>query len=75
MAVRATWDASADRYVEMYRYGLLAKQWQAERRRLIEEFARRLKDDRDTFAEFFVPGQREYTDRLDWDLKSALDAS
>jgi hypothetical protein len=73
MAVHSDWDASADQYVEMYRYGLLAKKWHAERRRLIGEFLGELDRDRGAFAEFFGPGQREYSDRLDWELKQALE--
>jgi glycogen synthase len=73
MAVQSSWDASADQYLEMYRYGLLAKKWHAERRRLIAEFLGELDKDRGTFAEFFVPGQREYSDRFDWELKQALE--
>jgi glycogen synthase len=72
MAINSSWDASAGQYVEMYQYGLLTKKWQAERRRLIHEFIHELKKDRTTFAEFFIPGQQEYTDRLDWELRQAL---
>lgn len=32
MAINASWDASAAQYVQMYRYGQLAKEWQAQRR-------------------------------------------
>lgn len=72
MAIEASWDASAGQYVEMYRYGRLVKAWQAARQDLIERFARSLDKNRATFAEFFIPGQREYGDRLDWTLKSFL---
>jgi glycogen synthase len=73
MDVQSSWDASADQYVEMYRYGLLAKKWRAERRRLIVEFLGELDKDRETFAGFFVPGLLEYSDRFDWELKQALE--
>ena len=74
MAVDAGWDTSAALYVEMIRYGLLVKRWQAQRRRLIESFARSLDDDRRVFTEFFDPGRKEYGDRLDWALKEFLAA-
>ena len=69
---QSSWDASAAQYMEMYRYGLLAKKWRAERRQLIDKFIHRLKKERAPFAEFFIPGTQEYTDRLDWELKQAL---
>ncbi len=72
MTINASWDASAGQYVDMYRYGLLVKKWQAERRKLVEKFVKTLKTERDMFAEFFIPGQQEYGDAFDWDLKEAL---
>ncbi|HXW00351.1 MAG TPA: hypothetical protein VEC93_18170, partial [Anaerolineae bacterium] len=59
-------------YIEMYRYGLWTKKWQVKRRQLIDDFMRTLKTEQPLFAEFFIPGQQEYTDRLDWELKEAL---
>ncbi|MBN1219300.1 MAG: glycogen/starch synthase [Anaerolineae bacterium] len=73
MAIDASWDASAQQYVDMYRYGLLMKKWLAERRGLIEKFTAWLKKDREMFAGFFIPAQQEYGDRLDWDLKETLE--
>lgn len=72
MAVNASWQASASQYVNMYRYGLLVKQWHAQRRALIEEFVQSLGDERDLFAQFFIPGQHEYSDKFDWELKQRL---
>lgn len=72
MAIDSSWDASASQYVEMYRYGLLAKKWQAGRQQLIEKFALSLKKERELFSRFFMPGQQEYSDRFDWDLKDFL---
>ncbi len=72
MAINASWDASAAQYVHMYRYGLLAKKWQAERQKLIAKFAKSLKKERSLFAEFFIPGQQEYGDKFDWELKATL---
>ncbi len=72
MAINASWDASADQYVKMFRYGLWVKQWQAHRHESIEQFIQTLGPDRSLFAEFFIPGQQEYSDPLDWELKAAL---
>jgi glycogen synthase len=72
MTIDASWDASAAHYVEMLRYGLLAKQWQAQRRQVIESFTRSLDRDKAVFAEFFDPGRLEYGDRFDWELKRFL---
>ena len=72
MTIDASWDTSAAQYVEMYRYGLLVKQWQEDRQCLIEQFVRSLKGNRELFARFFIPGQQEYGDRFDWQLKETL---
>lgn len=72
MSLNASWDASAMQYVAMYRYGQLVKQWQAKRHQLVESFTRSLKNDQQTFADFFAPGHQEYADRLDWELKQFL---
>jgi glycogen synthase len=72
MTLQSSWDASAAQYIDMYRYGLLAEKWRAERRQLIDNFIRRLKTERNLFADFFIPGTQEYADRFDWELKQAL---
>jgi len=72
MAINASWEYSARQYVDMYRYGLLAKQWYKARQKLIAHFAQTLAHERELFASFFMPGQQEYGDRLDWELKTAL---
>jgi glycogen synthase len=72
MAVRSSWDASADRYVEMYRYGVMAKAWHRKRAALVGAFVKGLGKDREVFADFFSPAQREYGDRFDWELARAL---
>ncbi len=72
MNIDASWNASAGQYVEMYRYGLLVKQWLAARCNLISSFAQSLGEDQPTFTEFFIPGRQEYGDRLDWALKDFL---
>ena len=72
MAIDAGWDASATQYVNMYRYGLLMKQWHAERHELIQKFIKALKEDQQMFAEFFMPARQEYGDYLDWELQKTL---
>ncbi len=72
MSLDAGWDTSAGRYVDMYRYGLLVKQWHRERENLINKFSRSLKKDRAMFAEFFIPAREEYRDNFNWELKVAL---
>jgi glycogen synthase len=73
MAIDASWDVSAGQYVDMYRYGRLVKQWQAARRELIQRFADTLDRNGPMFNAFFIPGQKEYADRLDWELKHLLE--
>jgi len=72
LAIDASWDNSAQQYIDMYRYGLLVKSWHQERQQLVKEFAKSLKKKRDLFAEFFIPAQQEYADTLDWQLKELL---
>jgi glycogen synthase len=72
MAIDASWDSSAAQYVNMYRYGLLIKKWQAERQKLLEKFATSLKKERDMFDEFFIPARAEYGDKFNWELKATL---
>jgi starch synthase len=73
MAIDASWRHSAQQYVDMYRYGFLTKQWYKERQKLIEDFTQKLARERELFATFFMPGHQEYGDRLDWELRAALD--
>ncbi len=70
--VDASWDTSAGRYVDLYRYGLLVKKWRRERRRLVERFATSLKKDRALFSDFFIPARGGYSQPLDWELKASL---
>ena len=73
MAIDSTWDTSATQYVNMYRYGRLVKTWHTERQTLIEKFAASLKKtERQLFTEFFIPGEQEYSDVLDWELRKTL---
>jgi glycogen synthase len=73
MSINASWDASAKQYVDMYRYGLLTLKWKAERRKLIDKFAKSLNDDRGFFSEFFIPADQEYGDLFDWELMHKLE--
>ena len=73
MDLDASWDISAAQYVELYRFGLLAKKWRAARRRTVANFIRSLKEDRDLYSMFFIPGRGIHADRLDRELKEALD--
>jgi glycogen synthase len=72
MSINSSWDTSTAQYINMYRYGLLVKKWHAERKKLTQTFANSLKDNRELFATFFIPGQAEYGDLLDWQLKEVL---
>ncbi len=72
MNINANWDKSAGQYVDMYRYGLLVKKWHKERTKLIDKFTQSLKEDHNMFIDFFIPGQNEYSDPFDWELKEQL---
>ena len=72
MNINASWEKSAGQYVDMYRYGLLVKKWRKERNKLIDKFTQSLKTDHELFAHFFMPGQNEYSDPFDWELKERL---
>jgi glycogen synthase len=73
MAINASWEHSARQYIDLYRYGLLAKRWYKARQKLIAHFTQALAQERELFATFFMPGRQEYGDRCDWELKTALD--
>jgi glycogen synthase len=72
MTIDASWQASADTYLRLYRYGFLAKRWQRARLGLLRNFHESLGDERGLFAEFFAPGRGEHSDRLDAELGSLL---
>lgn len=73
MAINAGWEDSARKYIEMYRYGFLVKNWQTRRRKLIQSFIASLEKDLELFSEFFIPSPDEYGDAFDRQLKRALD--
>lgn len=73
MQIDAGWDRSAAQYVGMYRYGLLTKKWLKQRRKLLQKFVKKLDEECDLFAEFFIPARAEYADTFDWQLKDRLE--
>ncbi|MGE3541085.1 MAG: glycogen/starch synthase [Candidatus Tectimicrobiota bacterium] len=73
MALDTSWERSAGHYLDMYRYGQLSKRWQEQRRQLIQQFTQGLGTERLCFRQFFMPGQQEYGDRFDWQLRAALE--
>ena len=73
LAINASWQSSARQYIDLYHYGFLTKRWYKERQQLIADFTRKLARQRELFATFFMPGRQEYGDRLDWELRAALD--
>ncbi|MDD5656062.1 MAG: glycosyltransferase, partial [Elusimicrobia bacterium] len=75
MAVDASWDRSAAQYVELYRYGRLARAWKRRRRGLIRDFMEELGPQRALFERFLAPGINEYGDHYDWELKKTLGAT
>jgi glycogen synthase len=68
MALDASWDRSADQYIELYLHGLQAAAWRRERRALIDRFVGELGDDRARFARWFAPAQEPWSDLFDWEL-------
>ncbi|MBI5209564.1 MAG: glycogen/starch synthase [Elusimicrobia bacterium] len=72
MATDTDWGPSAAQYVDLYRYGLLARDWAAVRRGSPEEFAASLGPDRELFARFFAPALAEYGHPFDRELARLL---
>jgi hypothetical protein len=72
MKIDASWDASATQYLNMYRYGLMAKRWYSGRHELVRTFMASLSADKEIFTNFFIPASGEYQDSLDSDLRKAL---
>ncbi|MCB0191413.1 MAG: glycogen/starch synthase [Anaerolineae bacterium] len=72
MAIDASWDKSAEQYIDMYRYGFLHKKWIVARKNAVHQFIETIDDDKTLFTDFFTPGYKEYGDKLDWQLKDAL---
>lgn len=73
MRIDASWETSAEQYLQMYRFGFLVKGWHRKREELIRDFIRSLKEDTGIFSQFFAPARKEYSDAFDWQLKKALD--
>lgn len=72
MGIDASWDGSANQYINMYLYGLFIKTWHQARENLIAEFAKSLADDLPIFSEFFIPANDDYRDNFDWQMKTYL---
>lgn len=72
MAVNASWDQSADQYLDLYRYGLLVKHWRVERRGYLHTFANSLSKERAMFARYFMPRYGFHGDEYDWELRNVL---
>ncbi len=73
MSLDVSWDKSAAQYIQMYRFGLQMKRWQAARQKLLADFSASLGKDYDLFTRFFIPARAEYGDRCNWQLKEILD--
>jgi len=72
VATDASWDTSAGQYVQMYRYGLVMKEWFAARERLVKRFARSAQKELPQFADFFIPAEAPYGDTFNWELRRQL---
>ena len=72
ISIDASWDRSADQYVQLYLYGLMVKRWHAGGKEHPSDFVEALGKDRDLFQRFFAPGHHEYADPRDWQLKQLL---
>ena len=72
MAIDAGWERSAAEYVDMYRYGQLAKAWQQMQRGAVGRFLTKLGAQRELFARYFVSGTGAYGQRLDRAMYHAL---
>ncbi|MDM8528255.1 glycogen/starch synthase [Anaerolineales bacterium HSG24] len=73
MLIDAGWDKPAQQYLDMYRFGLLTKRWYNGRQQLLKQFIDSLGDNQRMFRRFFRPGQQEYRDIFDWQLKNTLE--
>jgi hypothetical protein len=70
MTVDASWDRAADDYIDLYRLGLMAKHWRAERHQFLHSFATALGKDRARFKKFF--GYGPHLDPYDAELRNVL---
>ena len=68
MAIDASWDRSADQYLDLYLHGMQAVGWRRERRALIERFVDELGEDRERFERWFAPAGEPWSDPFDWEL-------
>ena len=72
MTVDASWQRSADQYLDLYHHGLQALAWRRERRAMLERFIDDLGEDQARFASFFAPALEPWADPLDWELFHVL---
>lgn len=70
MTQDASWDRAADDYIDLYRFGLLAKHWRAQRHQFLQTFAGSLGKERTRFKKFF--GYGPHLDPYDTDLRNIL---
>jgi glycogen synthase len=71
MTLDAGWNTSAGHYLDLYRYGLLRKQWSATRRACIRQFINDLQAERHLFTEFFN-AEQDVHDDFDQELYETL---
>jgi glycogen synthase len=70
----ATWDRAAAQYLDLYRYGLLYKDWRRMRRQSLWDFARGANTSQPEFRRYFAPAHAPYDDAYDWELKHVFEA-
>ncbi|MBW2704480.1 MAG: glycogen/starch synthase [Deltaproteobacteria bacterium] len=73
MAIDASWDRSAEQYIDLYQFGQANLAWQQRRQDLLKKQIAALGKDKTLFTDFFRPALEEYSDTLDWQLKTELD--
>ncbi len=72
MAVDASWDSSADVYLDLYLHGLQSLAWRRARRELLAGFVDELGPDHARFTRLFAPALEPWADPLDWELFHTL---
>jgi hypothetical protein len=73
MEIDTSWDRSAGEYVDLYRYGMVARRWAGERRSWLDRLVRSLGKDRELFDRFFAPALGDHGDFVDGEFRAALD--
>ena len=75
MALDASWSTSADTYLDLYRYGLMIKDWRRRLSGLAKRFSGGLGDDLESFQQFAEVAGPPFRNFQDLPLKRALGAS